>query len=215
MDICSMSLLVVSATELEIAPFLQVNKSADFLITGIGIASTTFHLTKQLLSGKYDLVIQAGIAGTFTGALLPGDVVIVKKDTFGDLGIYENNKFHTLFETGLESGDKFPFENGWLNNYNPVINTLSLTGVTGITVNTISESLKNKQQLEQKFHSEIESMEGAVLHYVCLQMRIPFLQIRGISNQVGVRDKSKWQITLAIKNLNYELQKLILNNNKS
>ena len=52
-------------------------------------------------------------------------------------------------------------------------------------------------------------MEGAALHYVCLQQSVPFLQIRSISNEVGERDKSKWRMKEAVENLNTELIKLI------
>ena len=52
-------------------------------------------------------------------------------------------------------------------------------------------------------------MEGAAFHYVCLQQKINFLQIRGISNMVGERDKTKWKIKKAIENLNNELLKII------
>ena len=52
-------------------------------------------------------------------------------------------------------------------------------------------------------------MEGAALHYVCLCEKIPFLQLRCVSNYVGERDKSKWEMTEAISNLNIELNKII------
>jgi len=45
-------------------------------------------------------------------------------------------------------------------------------------------------------------MEGAAFFYVCLQEKAPFIQIRSISNYVGEQDKSKWEISLAVKNLN-------------
>jgi futalosine hydrolase len=38
---------------------------------------------------------------------------------------------------------------------------------------------------------------------------IPFLQVRSLSNFVGERDKSKWQIKEAIENLNKELIPII------
>jgi futalosine hydrolase len=50
-------------------------------------------------------------------------------------------------------------------------------------------------------------MEGACLHYVGRTANIPFLQIRAISNYVGERDKSKWQIKEAIAALNQALLK--------
>jgi futalosine hydrolase len=38
---------------------------------------------------------------------------------------------------------------------------------------------------------------------------IPFLQLRTISNYVEVRDKSKWNIPLAVTNLNNTLLALL------
>ncbi|ULT38317.1 hypothetical protein KRR40_24600 [Niabella defluvii] len=52
-------------------------------------------------------------------------------------------------------------------------------------------------------------MEGAALHYVALMEKIPFLQIRGISNYVGERDKRKWNFKDAIDNLNNELVRIV------
>jgi futalosine hydrolase len=45
-------------------------------------------------------------------------------------------------------------------------------------------------------------MEGAAVFYVCLNENIPVLQIRSISNYVEDRDTTKWDIPLAIKQLN-------------
>ena len=53
-------------------------------------------------------------------------------------------------------------------------------------------------------------MEGAALHYVCLSEKIPFLQLRSVSNYVGERDKNKWAVREAIANLNIELQKILI-----
>jgi futalosine hydrolase len=58
--------------------------------------------------------------------------------------------------------------------------------------------------------ADIESMEGAALHYVALLENIPFLQIRSLSNFAGERDKSKWEMNKAISCLNLELQRIIL-----
>jgi futalosine hydrolase len=45
-------------------------------------------------------------------------------------------------------------------------------------------------------------MEGAAFHYVCLTEKVPFLQLRAVSNYVGERNKKNWNIKLAIENLN-------------
>jgi len=57
----------------------------------------------------------------------------------------------------------------------------------------------------------VESMEGGGLHYVCLQEHIPFLQLRSVSNAIGERDKTKWDIKAAITNLNTRLMVLLKN----
>jgi futalosine hydrolase len=204
-----MNVLVVSATEFEIEPLVHENNIADVLITGIGIPATIFHLTKKLSQKNYDLVIQAGIAGTFSPDLKKGTVLLVDKDAFGDLGIYEKGNFKTLFDSGFINENEFPFSNGWLVNRHEYLTNSSLSLVTGITVNKITDDGNQIKILSEKFNPDIESMEGAALHYVCLQQNINFLQLRSISNIVGERDKQKWGMKEAITNLNIELKKII------
>ncbi len=52
-------------------------------------------------------------------------------------------------------------------------------------------------------------MEGAAFHYVCLQEKIPFLQLRAISNYVGERNKANWNLNEAIRNLNKKLIEIV------
>ena len=63
--------------------------------------------------------------------------------------------------------------------------------------------------LIKKYNPDIESMEGAVFHYVCLKEQIPFIQMRAISNIVGDRNKANWKMKEAIEILNSELIQLI------
>lgn len=204
-----MNLLIVAATELEIAPLRHQNLSADFLITGVGIPATVFHLTKTLMSKNYNLALQAGIAGSFKNSIPLGDVVLVKKDAFGDLGIEENGDFKTLTETGFLGNNEPPYEEGFLANNSSFLKEQSLPLVNAITINKITNDLLHLKKIQQKFNAGIESMEGAAFHYVCLQHKIDFLQVRSISNHVGERDKTKWEMKKAISNLNEEVLKII------
>ncbi|HEY5392221.1 MAG TPA: futalosine hydrolase [Hanamia sp.] len=203
-----MNLLLVAAAELEIAPFLKTNYLADILITGVGIPSTIFHLTKKLITKKYDLVIQAGISGTFNDQLSLSEVVMVKKDTFGDIGIEEKGKLYSLFETGFTGKNDFPYANGWIINDNALLENIDLPVVNAITINKIGDNILQNKMVREKYSADIESMEGAAFHYVCMQEKIKFLQLRSISNHVGERDKTKWQLKNAIINLNNELIKI-------
>ena len=206
-----MNLLIVAATQFEIEPFLKGKNNAEVLITGVGIPATIFHLTKKLLEKKYDLLIQAGIAGTFNDHFNLEEVVIVKEDAFADMGIEEKGKFSTLFETGFVDKNEFPYTNGLLINNNSFFEKNKLPGVKGITVNKISDIHLQNQLNKEKFSADVESMEGAAFHYICLQQKINFLQLRSVSNMVGERDKTKWKLKNAIENLNQELLKIIEN----
>jgi futalosine hydrolase len=210
-----MKILLASATEHEI-DLHNINlykdgvyKKLDLLITGIGVASTIYNLTKSLLQTKYDFVIQAGIAGSFTDDLQRGEVVLVREDTFADCGVEEGGVFKNLFDSGLADENDFPFTKGWLINENEFLNAGVLKTIKAITINKITNNATEINQQKNIFNADIESMEGAALHYVCLQTGIPFLQIRSISNKVGERDKTKWKMKEAIRNLNNEVEKII------
>lgn len=204
-----MKILVVAATRQEVAIFADLNPGVELLICGVGIPSTIFHLTKRLLQQKYDLVIQAGIGGSFSGKLKKGSVVAIETDAFADLGVEEKNKFKTIFQMGFGDENTFPFKNGLLPNPSGVIGMAGLKKVNAVTINTIHDNKKRARRIEKMFDASVESMEGAAFHLVCLQLDVPFLQLRAISNTVGERDKNKWKVNEAIGNLNHTLQKFI------
>lgn len=208
-EFCAMQILLTAATVEEIEPTKNRFPELDVLISGVGTPSTLYHLQKRLHQVDYDFVIQAGIAGAFTTELNQGDTVLIKQDTFADLGTEEKNIFTPCFKSNLVNPYTFPFADGWLINSTTTPANFSLKWVKGVTVNKVSDNKIQKAQLLDAFDPQIESMEGAALHFVCLQENIPFLQIRSVSNYVGERDKLKWNLNEAIKNLNDELVKMI------
>ena len=52
-------------------------------------------------------------------------------------------------------------------------------------------------------------MEGASVFKVCEELDVSCMQIRAISNNVEIRNKDNWDIDLAIRNLNSEVEKII------
>jgi futalosine hydrolase len=196
-----MKILVAAATLKELQ-FINRRDNVTVANTGIGIASTVYHLTR-LLKTKYDLVLNIGIAGSFSEKLHVGEVVAVYSETFGDFGVAGKNGFSTCFEENIISADMFPYSNGVLMSENAwkISSDLSIPVVKGITNNTVSGEENLIQRMKDKFSPEIETMEGAAFFYVCLMENVPFVEIRSISNMVESRDKNKWNIPLAIKNL--------------
>lgn len=214
-----MRILLMPATEAEIAPLTEYigrhwtasgNSSfshgghiLDILQAGVGMMATSYALTKALLKSKYDLAIQAGIGGSFDTGLQPGDVVLVSSEQYGDMGSEDHDNFIDVFELGLADRDKFPFTNGKL--VMPAskwTERITLQQVTGLTINQVAGNMPTIEERMNKYNCQVESMEGAAFHYVCLQESVPFIQIRAISNYVEPRDKSKWKMKEAVMNLN-------------
>lgn len=215
-----MNCLLISATASEIAPFLTYYRDApkifhldiniDVLITGVGLTAATYHLGRQVRILRPDLVIQAGIAGSFDSSIPNGSVVAVKQDLIADEGVKEKGRFNTVFDLGFTKKNQFPYKNGWLVNPAGVLLKRSkLKIVRGISVNQVSTERTLIAEYRKKYKPVTESMEGAACHYVCLMEKIPFLQIRALSNPVGERNKKNWNTGLAIQNLNRELIRLL------
>jgi futalosine hydrolase len=204
-----MQILLVAATANEIELFINSYSNVDILVTGVGVPATMYQLQKRLHAEDYDFVIQAGIAGAFNTELQLEETVLVKQDTFGDLGTEEKHVFTPCTKSGLINAHDFPYADGWLMNMAGIPKDTDLKTVKAVTVNKATDDVLQKQQLITAYNPQIETMEGAALHYVCLHEEIPFVQLRSISNYVGERDKRKWKIKEAFENLADELDILI------
>jgi len=212
-----MNLLLVAATEMEIGilkehlrtgwqpvtdrSFSKSGVTVTLCITGVGMVATVYTLAKALGAQKFDLALQVGVGGSFDHNIALGETAIVISELFGDLGAEDHYNYLDIFELGLSNPNTFPFENGRLNN--PLAHKITgLRPVTGLTINTVSGNAFTIERRIKRYDAQVESMEGAAFHYVCLQERLPFLQVRGISNYVEPRDKSKWSMKEALEGLN-------------
>ena len=147
--------------------------------------------------------MQAGVAGSYITNIALGDVVFITSDQYGDTGAEDHDNYLDIFEMGLINPNISPYIVGkLLTPLLPVHNKIRLQQVSGLTVNTVSGSERTIKQRNDKYHCDVESMEGAALHYVCLREKVPFAQVRAISNYVTPRDKSQWKMKDAIINLN-------------
>lgn len=209
-----MHILLAAATAAEIQPAVDLllkSRSCRIstLRTGVGALPAAWSLMRQIGTERPDLIVQAGIAGAFSGET-PGKVYAIRSEIFADLGVWEGGQFQTVFDLRLASPDEAPFAGGRLvNPYTDLLNLTGLDAVDGITVNEISTNNERISWLRRNTRAVVESMEGAALHYIGLQEGIAFLQLRSVSNAVGVRDKTQWNIPLAINRLNERLIRLL------
>ena len=221
-----MRLLIAAATTFELEHFQhfldqKFAKTAEHLycrnnlevyvcITGIGMMQAAFALAAAIGEFRPHFALQAGVAGAFNRDLPLAGLVIVRSEWMGDLGVEDHGRYEDMFDIGLMQESGLPFAGRQLvNGFQDFPLKLNLPFVTSLTVNTVSGSSATIHKRLEKYNCDIESMEGAAFHYACLMKKVPFLQVRSISNYVEPRDKSKWKMKEAVDNLNDTLLKYV------
>jgi futalosine hydrolase len=223
-----MKILLVSATSIEIEPLYAgmrlVKKheghltsyagkkfEMDVLLTGVGMVATAYWVGRALASNSYDVAINAGICGSFDRKITIGEVVNVVEDSFPEMGTEDGEYFLSLIDLDLLGRDEFPFTNGVLENKilfdHPALD--SLRKVKGVTVNKVHGYAQSIGELMETMQPDVETMEGAAFLYACQSVGLKCLQLRSISNYVETRNRTAWNIPLAIRNLNQTLTELL------
>jgi futalosine hydrolase len=190
-----MKILLVVATKQEIIK--DKFKDCNVLITGMGMVNTSILITKELMKNKYNLVINMGVAGSFSKDYVIGDVVEVVEDNFSELGFENENDFVQFYD--YEIVTRYSVES-----------KTNLQKVNGITVNTVHGNEKSIAKIVNRLNPDVESMEGAAVFQICNEFMIPCIQIRAISNNVEKRNKANWNMPLAIHNLNIQVARIIM-----
>jgi len=223
-----MKLLIVSATSLEIKPLLNEigkgrilrnhisrhnfrNFQVDILITGVGMVPTATVVAMALSHHKYDAVINAGICGSFNRDIAIGEVLNITTDCLPETGAEDGEHFLSIIDLKLLAQDEFPFEGGKLVN-NSVFDSSLVSGLliaTGATVNTVHGNSQRIEAFLARHKVDVESMEGAACMYACKMNKMRHLQVRSVSNYIEDRDMTKWNIPLAVQNLNHFLLDLL------
>ena len=179
------------------------NLEVNFLITGVGMVSTAYYSAK-ILNDSYDIAFNVGICGSFNSNLEIGTVVNVYEDCFSELGAEDGEAFLTLEDLKFDGVTKIQNNSGAIN-----VEIEKLPKVNGITVNTSHGNEASIKKVAEKFHPIVESMEGAAFMFACENERIPYVQIRAVSNYVEKRNKDNWNIPLAIENLNKQMLEIL------
>jgi futalosine hydrolase len=217
-----MRILVVAATEAELAPLISTYgfsifespeypdltifrsggrfPAVEILITGVGMVATAYALGRHPVGNSYDLVVNLGIAGSFDRSIPLGEIVEVQEDTLAELGAEDGDAFQAIEQLGF-GGSVFNPSKTLADLYN-LFNNFNLRKVNAITVNTVHGNETSIAATMKRLNPQIESMEGAAFFYACKQVSLPCIQIRAVSNYVEKRNRDNWEIGLAIKNLN-------------
>lgn len=212
-----MKILIVSATQQEILPLYEFLKKdtvkyaanefkindiyIKLLVTGPGMVNTCFVMSRELVITNYDVLINVGIAGSF-GEVPLGSLFSIVADRFGDFGAEDHDgRLIDIFEMGLVHHNAFPYQNGWIK-LPALSGHKSLPTAVSITVQKVTGTRQSIDEMVQSFQPNLESMEGAAFAYVAAHHSCTAYQVRSVSNRVEPRNKSNWDIPLAINKLN-------------
>lgn len=216
--------LIVAATTQEIEPFLNrfkiepgsnvgffvsgINPSLAVLITGVGMVNTAYYMGRYFLSA-FNYTINAGICGAFNKDIKIGEIVNIIEDAISEMGAQDGDDF--IKYPGLNLGGTNIYTS---RSFDRIDDLENLRKVKGITVNSVHGNEESIKKTTKLFSSDVESMEGAAFLRGCEHLPGNCFQVRAVSNYVEKRDKSKWNIPLAVNNLNEFLIRVVEDLNK-
>ncbi len=202
-----MKVLFVAATLPEIASSIQLleQKNIDYIITGVGMLSTSYALSKKLQKSRYDLIINVGIAGILDPQAPLGKVYQLLTDQIYEFGAEDQESFVPIETLGFGKAQytqRLPLQ---------PIALPECDSAVGITVNKVHGSQASTAKLRSEFDGTnlLESMEGVAVFMVAEMENTPVLQFRASSNHILPRNKDTWEIGLAIESLSVFIQKLV------
>ncbi len=177
--------------------------------TGIGAVNAAHALTCALQAFRPALVLQVGVGGAYLNAGLDrGDLALASEENYGDLGVRASDGWHSAELIGIpvlqqeESFyNRFPLDRDLVSRALEVLDTGDGAGSGPrpqvgpfVTVQECSGVTALGQERAARFRAICENMEGAAVAHLCQLYRLPFLEIRGISNMVEDRQVAGWDL---------------------
>lgn len=172
--------------------------------TEIGMVNTAGKLAYCLALQEIAEIWMVGCCGSYESGMAVGDVIEAQEEINGDLGI--------LAEEGWRGPEDFPFailqkgDKIYRNRFpcHPLSVRSALPAYQVhrgkmLTVSTVSGTRQAASILHARFQALGENMEGAAAAQMAVCFGKPFAEIRGISNEAGDRNKSRWDLPLAFR----------------
>lgn len=195
--------LVVTAVEAEreaVLAGLGGDERFDVVAAGVGIAAAAAGTAAALSRGNYARVVSAGIAGGFAGVAPIGSLVVASRMVAADLGSDSPDGFISVDELGFGSS-VIAAEPDVSAALAGALRSAGLEARLGpvLTVATTTGTLAGAQALAARVPgAAAEGMEGFGVAEAARQFGVPALELRGISNAVGPRDRAAWKIGEAL-----------------
>ncbi len=178
----------------------------EVLVAGVGPISAAVRTTTALAMANgseasgFDLVVSAGIGGGFANQADIGTIVVASEVIAADLGVQTLDGFSSIDELGFGT-NRLQVEPDLSSRLVEALRAGGLTVGFGpiLTLSTATGTAATTAELAKRIPgASAEAMEGFGVAAAAYSRNVPFLEIRGISNRVGPRDRESWRIGEAL-----------------
>lgn len=177
----------------------------DIVTTGVGKANAAAATALAIARTRPRAVLLCGIGGAYRGAgLAVGDVALAVAEVHLDSGVGFGEAWRGMDELG------FPLVEGPPARFNrldldaervrALARRLGVRACAFGTAEAVTADAVQAEALQRRHGVCVESMEGAAAAQVALALGIPFVELRGVSNEVGDRDRTRWDVPRAVRN---------------
>ena len=186
------------------------------LAGGVGPAAAAACAGAALAVLNPSLVLSVGVAGGFVGRAEVGEIVVADRVIHADLGAGSPDRFIPVDELGFgTAGTVLDPDLVALaaNRIAAVADGNDAAGAGGrwpdqrggpvrvgavLTVSTVTGTAARTAELAARHGATAEAMEGAGVAAAAAAYGTPVLEIRGVSNPVGPRDRAGWDLPAAL-----------------
>lgn len=196
-------ILIVTAVSKERDAIIQTLSNTtqiDIIAAGVGPVAAAVKTTQALAAQPYRMVISAGIGGGYPSKAEIGSIVLATEIVAADLGVETPDGFHFVDDLGFGSA-RLTVEQSLVHKIEQKLSVTGLDVHTGpiLTVSTATGTEETAQdRIVRVPEAAAEAMEGFGAAAAALNFGVPYVEIRAISNKVGLRDRKAWKIDEAI-----------------
>ena len=201
---------------LELTRGTLADKEVVIVFSGLGKINAAAATAAVLARFPVSRLWMMGSAGAYPRANLRlNDVALASEEILGDEGVVTLSSWKSLEAVGIPSAKKdeelifnrIPVDQVELERARLLLKDLQTTPSIPrvplgpfVTVSGVSGSPARARLMGDRFGALCENMEGGAAAQVCLRYQVPFLEIRGMSNWAGDRNKKRWHLREALEN---------------
>jgi futalosine hydrolase len=195
------------------------------LVTGIGVVNAALELGRALARSDVTGVLNLGVAGSFDLASHPvGAVRLVERECWPEYGLLAAGE-----ATADARGLGFPLNDvsktASGGSCDAIFETLTWDApaelaalglaardwqtASSLTVSGVTADAPRARALVERFGAGLENMEGFALAYGARRSRLPFAELRAVSNAVGVRPPEGWNLPGALSALGQAARRIL------